>query len=153
MNNLEAMQLLAMVKLAYPNSYRDLDANGAKATANMWEKSFPDVPYPIMEQAFNSLRMKLKFPPSVAEMAEEIRHLYYEAAQMGDLQRQIGNKEAARRYYALSDSISRFRNWPSIETPSGVNMLIGGDNYAGTSGHCLDRANGLPRLDAGPGRI
>lgn len=153
MDNYEATKLLAMVKIAYPNSYKGMDNESLMATVNMWAMSFPDVPYPIMEQAFNSLRMKLKFPPTVAEMAEEISHLYYETAQLGDVQRQIGNHEAARRYYALSDSISRFKKWPSIETPSGVNMLIGGDNYAGTSGHCLDRANGLPQLDAGPGRI
>lgn len=153
MDKYEATCLLALVKLAYPNSYRDLDKRGVDATANMWAMSFPDVPYPIMEQAFNSLRMKLKFPPTVAEMAEEISHLYYETVQMGDVQRQIGNHEAARRYYALSDSISRFKNWPCIETPNGAIMLIGGDNYAGTSGHFLDRANGIPQLDAGTGRI
>ncbi len=151
MDKYEATCLLALVKLAYPNSYRDLDKRGVDATANMWAMSFPDVPYPIMEQAFNSLRMKLKFPPTVAEMAEEISHLYYETAQMGDVQRQIGNHEAARRYYALSDSISRFKNWPCIETPNGAIMLIGGDNYAGTSGNRLDRAHGLPQLDAGTG--
>ena len=149
MDKYEATCLLALIKLAYPNSYRDLDKRGVDATANMWAMSFPDVPYPIMEQAFNSLRMKLKFPPTVAEMAEEISHLYYETAQLGDIQRQIGNHEAARRYYALSDSISRFKNWPCIETPNGAIMLIGGDNYAGTSGNRLDRAHGLPQLDAG----
>jgi hypothetical protein len=106
-----------------------------------------------MEQAFNSLRMKLKFPPTVAEMAEEIGHLHYEMEQLGDVQRQIGNQEGARRYYALSDSIRRFKNWPNIENTGVSHMLLGGDNYAGTSGHCLDRAHGLPRLDAGTGRI
>lgn len=151
MNNFEAMQLLAMIKLAYPSSYKDLDANGAKATANMWENSFRDVPYQIMEQAFNSLRMKLKFPPTVAEMAEEIRLLYYEASGQGDLMRQLGNQEAAARYYALSDSISRFKNWPNIEHGYGVQTLIGGEINAGTSGNRLDRAHRLPQLDAGAG--
>lgn len=149
MNNFEAMQLLAMIKLAYPSSYKDLDAKGAKATANMWENSFRDVPYQIMEQAFNSLRMKLKFPPTVAEMAEEIRLLYYEAASQGDIMRQIGNQEAAARYYALSDSISRFKNWPNIEHGYGIQTLIGGEINAGTSGNRLDRAYRLPQLDAG----
>ena len=149
MNNFEAMQLLALVKLAYPSSYKDLDKQGVDATANMWAMSFPDVPYQIMEQAFNSLRMKLKFPPTVAEMADEISHLYYETARLGDIQRQIGNLEAAKRYYALSDSISRFKNWPNIENIGVSRMLIGGDSYVGTSGNRLDRAHGLPQLDAG----
>lgn len=153
MDNYEATKLLAMIKVAYPNSYKGMDNESLMATVNMWAMSFSDVPYTIMEHAFNSLRMKLKFPPTVAEMAEEISHLYSEMAQMGDVQRQIGNHEAARRYYALSDSISRFKNWPCIETPNGAIMLIGGDNYAGTSGHCLDRAHGIPQLDAGTGRI
>ena len=151
MDKYEATCLLALVKLAYPSSYKDLDQRGVDATANMWAMSFPDVPYPVMEQAFNSLRMKLKFPPTVAEMAEEIGHLHYETARLGDIQRHIGNHEAARRYYALSDSISRFKNWPNIENTNISHMLIGGDNYAGTSGNRLDRAHGLPQLDAGTG--
>ena len=153
MNNFEAMQLLALIKLAYPNSYKDLDAKGAKATANMWEKSFPDVPYQVMEQAFNSLRMRLKFPPTVADMSEEIRLIHYKAAQMGDIHRQLGNDEEARRYYALSDSISRFKNWPNMDPDYGAQMLIGGDIDAGTSRNRLDRAYRLPQLDAGTGRL
>lgn len=149
MDNYEATKLLAMIKVAYPNSYKGMDNESLMATVNMWAMSFPDVPYPIMVQAFNSLRMKLKFPPTVAEMAEEISHLYYETAQMGDLQRQIGNHEGARYYYWISDSISRFKNWPSIETTYGAAMLIGGASNVGTSGNRLDRENRIPQLDAG----
>ena len=149
MDNYEATKLLAMVKVAYPNSYKGMDNDSLMATVNMWAMSFPDVPYPIMEQAFNSLRMKLKFTPTVAEMAEEISHLHYEAERLGDIQRQIGNHEGARYYYRICDSISRFKNWPSIETTYGAAMLIGGVSNVGTSGNRLDRENRLPQLDAG----
>ena len=149
MDNYEATKLLAMIKVAYPNSYKGMDNESLMATVNMWAMSFPDVPYPIMEQAFNAVRMKLKFPPTVAEMAEEVRLLHYQAAQLGDMHRQLGNQEVARRYYALSDSISRFKNWPSIETTYGAAMLIGGASNVGTSGNWLDRENRLPQLDAG----
>ena len=148
MNNYETMQLLALIKLAYPNSYKDLDKKGIAATVNMWENSFPDVPYQVMEQAFNSLRMRLKFPPTVADMAEEVRILHHQAEQLGDIQREIGNHESARRYYALSDSISRFKNWPNMEPVYGAQMLIGGQADVGTSGNRLDRAHGVPKLDA-----
>ena len=149
MNTLEATRLLALIKLAYPNSYKGMDNDSAMATVNMWESSFRDVPYQVMEQAFNTLRMQLKFPPTVADMAEQIRMLYYETEQLGDLQRHIGNHEGARRYYALSQSISRFKNWPNMENNFGSQLLIGGDNDAGTSGNRLDRAHWLPQLDAG----
>lgn len=149
MDNYEATKLLAMVKIAYPNSYKGMDNESLMATVNMWAMSFPDVPYQIMEQAFNSLRMKLKFPPAVAEMAEEIGHLHYEMEELGNIQRQIGNQEGARRYYALSDSIRRFKDWPCIETTYGATMLIGGDSDVRASRNLLDRAHGLPQLDAG----
>ena len=153
MNTMETTKLLALIKLAYPNSYKGMDNESAMATVNMWEMSFRDVPYQIMEQAFNSLRMKLKFPPTCADMAEEIRILHYEVEHLGDIQRNLGNHEGAKRYYALSDSISRFKNWPNMEAIHITYPMLGGDNYAGTSGDRLDRAHRLPQLDAGlPGR-
>ena len=41
MNKQEATQLLALIKVAYPTAYRDLDAATKKATVNMWAMSFP----------------------------------------------------------------------------------------------------------------
>ena len=149
MDNLEATKLLALIKVAYPNSYKGMDNASLTATVNMWAMSFPDVPYPIMEQAFNSLRMQLKFPPTVAEMAEQIRVLYHEALHMADIQKQIENRAEADRYYAIADSISRFKNWPSMDFTYGMHTLIGGDSYVGTPRNRLDRANRLPKLDAG----
>lgn len=149
MDNLEATKLLAMIKVAYPNSYKGMDNASLAATVNMWTMSFADVPYPIMEQAFNTLRMQLKFPPTVAEMAEQIRVVYHEALHMADIQKQIDNRAEANRYYAIADSISRFKNWPSMDPTYGMRTLIGGDNCAGTSGNRLDRADRLPQLDAG----
>ena len=76
MNKAEAAQLMALIKVAYPMSYRDVDRDTTIATVNMWAMSFPDVPYPIMEQAFNHFRMVSKFPPTVAEMVLELRSIY-----------------------------------------------------------------------------
>ena len=149
MDNLEATKLLALIKVAYPNSYKGMDNASLTATVNMWAMSFPDVPYPIMEQAFNTLRMQLKFPPTVADMAEQIRVLYYDALHMADIQRQLDNREGANRYHAIADRISRFKNWPSMDHTYGMSKLIGGDSYVGTPGNRLDRADRIPQLDAG----
>ena len=149
MDNLEATKLLALIKVAYPNSYKGMDNASLAATVNMWAMSFSDVPYPIMEQAFNTLRMQLKFPPTVAEMAEQVYMIYHEALHLADIQKQIDNRDAAKRYYALADSISRFKDWPKLESTHGMHTLIGGDNYAGTPGNRLDRAHRIPQLDAG----
>ncbi len=75
----EAKKLLALIKVAYPNSYKDMDRDFAIATVNMWQSTFPEVPYVIMETAFNQFRKKSKFPPTVADMYEELQGLYFSA--------------------------------------------------------------------------
>lgn len=75
----EAKKLLALIKVAYPSSYKDMDRDFAIATVNMWQATFPNVPYVIMEAAFNQFRKKSKFPPTVADMYEELAHLHYSA--------------------------------------------------------------------------
>lgn len=77
----DAKKLLALIKVAYPNSYKDMDREFALATVNMWQSTFPEVPYVIMETAFNQFRKKSKFPPTVADMYEELKSLYYSAVE------------------------------------------------------------------------
>ena len=79
MNREESIKLLALIKVAYPSAYKDMDKETKLATVNMWQTTFPSVPYPIMEMAFNRFRMTSKFPPTVAEMAEELVNVHYQA--------------------------------------------------------------------------
>lgn len=150
MNAQEATKLLALIKVAYPNSYKGMDNTSLMATVNMWAMSFPGIPYSIMEQAFNNLRMILKFPPTVADMAEQLRKLHYEADSIADVQRLLGNFEEERKLRAVSAATKDFKDWPKVAmTGQGIPELIGGDYNAGTSGDRLDRADRLPQLDAG----
>lgn len=149
MNSYESMQLLALIKLAYPNSYRDLDKKGAAATANMWERSFAEVPYSLMEQAFDTLRMKLKFPPTVAEMAEQLRAMHYEACEIAQIHRTLGNRETERRFIAVAKATEGYKDWPKIDSFGHGNYAMIGGDQTGTSGNWLDRADRVPFLDAG----
>ena len=45
----------------------------------MWHKIFSNVPYPIMEMALEHYVKTSKFPPTIAEMTEELRGIYNEA--------------------------------------------------------------------------
>ena len=153
MNRVETIKLLALIKVAYPTAYRDQDEDSQWATVNMWEMSFRDVPYQLMEQAFNSFRMVSKFPPTVAEIAEQLRLLHYKLSQRGDLQRQLGDPEGAKKFYAIADCISQYKDWPRMESIDlCINSLLNGGERYGTSGNRLDRTDGLPFLDAGMGR-
>ena len=79
MNRSEAIKLLALIKVAYPTAYRDMDDESLNATVAMWESTFPATPYVIMEMAFDQHRRKSKFPPTVAEMIDELKSIHYTA--------------------------------------------------------------------------
>lgn len=130
MTKQEAIKLLALIKVAYPTAYKDMDEASKRATVNMWAGSFPDVPYPIMEQAFNHYRMVSKFPPTVAEMVEELKHIHYQALEGAMLQKNLGNEEEVRRYRAIMACTSRYKDSSNLglQLSSLPNLLTGGEN-------------------------
>lgn len=153
MNKQEAAKLLSLIKLSYPTAYRDIDKETANATVHMWAMSFPDVPYPIMEQAFNHFRMVSKFPPTVAEMVEELKNIHGHATECALIHRTMENEEEVRRYRAIMDCTARFKDTSTIGYGNMPNLLTGGERNEryglGTPGDRLDRADRLSLLDAG----
>ena len=154
MNKKEAAKLLTLIKLSFPASYKDMDDEWKLATINMWANSFADVPYSLMEQGFNHYRMNHKFPPTVAEMVEELRYIHNMAEQCVDVQRLLGNGQAVEHYKAIMAVTDRYRKY-DVGAPNlggiRVAMIGGGYDAAGTSGDRLDREDRLPFLDAGRG--
>ena len=79
MNKTEAAKLLALIKVAYPSTYRDMDEKTKVATVNMWQSAFPNIPLEIMLMAFDHFRRVSKFAPTVADMNDELKGLHYRA--------------------------------------------------------------------------
>ena len=75
----ESKKFMALIKVAYPTSYKDVDRDFAIATIKMWQTTFPTVPFPIMEMAFDHFRKKSNFPPTVADICAELKSLYHTA--------------------------------------------------------------------------
>ena len=135
MNKQEAAKLLSLIKLSYPTAYRDIDKETATATVNMWASSFADCPYPIIEQAFNHYRMTHKFPPTVAEMVEELQHIHYEATELALIHKTLGNLDKVEQFRMVMEYTSRYTKTESL---GGLNidslcLRIGGD-YGGGNG-------------------
>lgn len=131
MNKAEATKLLALIKIAYPTAYRDMDDISKKATVNMWQVSFPDVPYALMESAFNHFRMVSKFPPTVAEMVEELRKVYYQAQEGALVNKGLGNEEMVLRFREVMAYTSRYKD----EDLGGLNIsslprMMGGNYHS-----------------------
>ena len=154
MNKQEATQLLALIKVAYPTAYRDMDEASKKATVNMWAMSFPDVPYPIMEQALNHFRMVSKYPPTVAEMVEELMHLHYRATEGALLAKTLGKQDLVEQYRMVMSYTERYKDTDGL---GGLNIgslagRLGGADYVqrlGASRGELCHQDRLPKLDAG----
>lgn len=79
MNKNEAAKLLALIKVAYPSTYKDMDDKTKIATVNMWQSTFANVPYAIVEMAFDHFRRVSKFAPTIADMYDELKSLHYRA--------------------------------------------------------------------------
>lgn len=77
MNKTEAIKFLALIKVAYPTAYKDMDKESKLATVNMWHSTFYNVPFTIMELAIDHFRRVSKYPPTVADMYDELKGLYY----------------------------------------------------------------------------
>ena len=132
----ESIKLLAIIKVAYPTAYRDMDKESKIATVNMWQVSFSDVPYILMEMAFNNYRLKNKFAPTVAEMAEELKHIY--CAALEDVFSPLvsaGVREKANWITAHTEKFAHPHHHTSIPYSAISNeMLLDG----GKGGHLLE---------------
>lgn len=128
MNKQEATQLLALIKLSYPTAYRDMDDVSKRATVNMWASSFPDVPYPIMEQAFSHYRMTSKFPPTVAEMVEELRSIHFIALERAMLCKSVGNEDGFKQYQAIMGYTHAYKDMDNFWGRMNSFPMLGGAN-------------------------
>ena len=149
MNKQEAAKLLSLVKLSYPSAYRDIDAATANATVTMWAMTFSGVPYALMERAFDSHRLASKYPPTVAEMAAQLKKLYYRAEDMMLLHKSLGNEQMVQRYLQVMSCTAQFQRVEDAPLLAGKETAYVKMGSSGASGDCLGLADGLPQLDAG----
>ena len=137
MNRTDAIKLLALIKVAYPTAYRDMDEDSLNATVTMWESTFPSTPYVIVEMAFDQHRRKSKFPPTVAEMFEELKAIHYRStgdaltyASMG------GSSRLVDRCRWVADQTSAFARGgaDSINYGSVTEKMLTGGGYKALGG-------------------
>lgn len=84
MTKAEAAKVLAILKAAYPNTFKNLSAEDASATVNVWAAQFANMPVSVVMIAVNKLISTNVFPPTITEVKERIRSLYWEAWEMLD---------------------------------------------------------------------
>lgn len=131
MTKKEAVQLLAILKAAYPNSYRGMSKEEATGTVNIWSMQFANMPADIVLMALNKLIASSKFPPSIAEVKDKIGALHWEAYEYKRLQESLGIEppEQILRVYELTQG---YRYGQSVE-PSVAQMMTGAQLMLGAA--------------------
>lgn len=102
MTRQEALKILAVLRVAYPNSYRGLDEDMASAMAGLWTSQFANMPYLVVSLAVERLISKSTFPPTIAEVNDELRSLWAEATTLLDMHEQ--SYEWGTLEYRLNES-------------------------------------------------
>ncbi len=135
MTQKEATQILAILKAAYPNSYKNMTKDEAIGTVNVWAVQFAEMPAKVVMIAVQKLISTNTFPPSIGEVKEKIRGLYYEVWQ--PLQQHYQAKkygagallpeERVKQLEALMEILEPMRTQYTIE-PSLTSLL---DQYEG----------------------
>ena len=82
MTKKEAAQILAILKAAYPNSYKNMSIEEANGTATVWSIHFSNIPVQVVYIAVNKWISKNPFPPAINEVRREIEFLYYEVLEI-----------------------------------------------------------------------
>ena len=75
----ETTKVLAILKAAYPNSYKNMSQQEALGTVAVWHMQFADMPPDIVMMAVQKCISSSTFPPSVSEVKKKIGALCWEA--------------------------------------------------------------------------
>ena len=74
----ETIKVLAILKAAYPNSYKNMTKDEANGTVAVWSMQFASIPVEVVMIAINKLISTSTFPPAICEVKDKIRGLYWE---------------------------------------------------------------------------
>jgi len=131
----ETKDLMAILKAAYPNFYKDISKEEAKAAVDLWATIFSDTPAKLVIEAVKSMICTLKYPPTIADVKEKI-HLLTQPQSMSELEawntvrRAISYYDAQENYNSLPPMLQKIvgspnqlREWALMDVET-VNSVI-----------------------------
>lgn len=115
----ESLAILAILKAAYPNSYKNVTADDAASISAIWAAQFDDIPAKIVLIAVNKWIASNPFPPAISELKRKIEGLYYEAwetLQSNRLTKKLSPNQIAE-LQQIKEITGRMRSRASLEPP------------------------------------
>lgn len=126
MTKKEALQILAILKAAYPASYQGMTKEEASGTVGVWAMQFENMPVDIVMMAVQKCISTNKFPPTVAEVKNKLQSIHWEAYDViSDVNmRELLPAETVQKCRNIYEVTQEYRN-SRIGEPSITQMLPG----------------------------
>lgn len=121
----ETIKVLAILKAAYPNSYKNMSKEEANGTVSVWAMQFATYPAELVMIAINKLISSSPFPPAISEVKDKIGGMYWEVWSLLNGEPALAEEQRAM-YWRMMQTIEEIRNNPRAE-PS-ISELVGGGN-------------------------
>lgn len=127
MTKKEALQILAILKAAYPSSYNGMTKEEATGTVSVWCMQFSDVPVDIVLMAVQKLISTNKFPPAISEVKAKIESIHWEAYEKISClpYRELLPEKELKIYQRIYDATKDYK-YSKMAEPSIAQMLMGG---------------------------
>jgi hypothetical protein len=116
----EALAVMAMLKTAYPNFYKDLSKEDINATVNLWATMFSEEPIQVVTEAIKALMCTLKYPPTIADVKEKIAMIMQSQTQTMTEMEAWQRVKVAISYYNASENFA--------ELPPILQKIVGSPN-------------------------
>lgn len=124
MTQKEIVQILAIIKAAYPNSYK-MTEEEASGTIGVWYMQFSNISANVVLMAVSKHISTSKFPPSIYEIKNKISSIHWEAYEMvSDINFDSLPQATKEEYRRIYEETKPFKYEKSIE-PRLQDMLCG----------------------------
>lgn len=120
----ETIKMLAILKAAYPSSYKGMTKEEANGTIAVWTMQFADIPADIVLMALNKLISTSQFPPAISEVKKKISTLYWEAYEIVSTAKGELPQEEIAKYQRIYDITKRMKISTDLE-PKLTEMMNG----------------------------
>lgn len=131
MTKKDALKILAILKAAYPDSYRGMSEKEALGTATVWATQFSNLSADVVLIAVNKTISTSKFPPSIAEVKDKISGIYWEAYEAIRQHNQDPylTEDALKVYTKIYEETSSYK-YSKMAEPS-IRQMLSVDNETG----------------------
>lgn len=114
----ETKAILAIMKTAYPNFYKNITREEAEQIVDLWSQMFADDSPKLVTESVKSLICSLKFPPTIADVKEKMQ-LITKPIELTE-QEAWGKIKASMSYYS---AVEKFKELPKL-----LQKLVGSPN-------------------------